>query len=142
MTFSNNNQQLSLPKQWSPSVITLTEKEARDCIYNQIEYMILEGLSWSNDLIYAHHEDTDRFLLTENNISIAKGIDEFRENTHILFDEFEYGVRWKVLPKSIDKFFSYDGCFTLQYKMPHVTYNWSSPYIHPFNIDDEHTLWF
>jgi hypothetical protein len=147
MIFSNNysnNYSLELSQrhnQWPPSV-KLTENEARNSIYNQIEYMILEDLSWSNDLIYADHEETDRFLLTKNDFTIAMGIQQLRDMTHIVFDEFEYGVRWKVLPNGVDKFSSYDGCFTLQYKIPKLMYSWSSPYIHPFNIDDEHTIWF
>jgi hypothetical protein len=130
------------PKALSASV-KLTENEARNCIYSHIEYMILDELMWSNDLIYADNEDTDLFCLTENNFSFAKGIHQLRETTHIVFDnEFEYGVRWKVLPYGVDEFHSYDGCFTLQYRIPNQMYNWSSPYIHPFNIDDEHTIWF
>ena len=129
--------------QQNPSV-TLTENEMRNCIYDQIESMIMAELCWSNDLIHADHEDTDRFFLTEKNISIAKGIDQLRETTHIVFDhDFEYGVRWKVLPKGVEEFSSYDGCFTLQYRIPTREYNWSSPYIHSIPLDDdEHTIWF
>jgi len=128
-------------QQQNPSV-TLTENEMRNCIYHEIEYMIMDELTWSNDLIHADHEDIDRFILTEKNISFAKGVDQLREMTHIVFDEFEYGVRWKVLPKGVDEFSSYDGCFTLQYRIPTRDYKWSSPYIHPFNVDDEHTIWY
>lgn len=142
MNFSNNILDLwQSPKTLSASV-NLTENEARNVIYNQIEYMILDELIWSNDLIHADHEDTDLFCFTENNFSFAKGIYQLRETTHVVFDEFEYGVRWKLLPKGVEEFHSYDGCFTLQYRIPNLMYNWSSPYIHPFNIDDEHTIWF
>ena len=143
---NNNNIHNNLwpnQQQRNPSV-TLTENEMRNCIYDQIESMIMDELIWSNDLIHADHEDIDRFFLSEKNISIAKGIHQLREMTHIVFDhDFEYGVRWKVLPKGVQEFSSYDGCFTLQYKIPTRDYTWSSPYIHSIQLDDdEHTIWF
>jgi hypothetical protein len=145
--FNTRNNNLIQNKLWqqqpNPSV-TLTENEMRNCIYDQIEYMIMDELCWNNDMIHADHEDIDRFILTEKNISFAKGIQQLRELTHIVFDhQFEHGVRWKVLPKGIQEFASYDGCFTLQYKIPTREYNWSSPYIHSIDLDDdEHTIWF
>ena len=142
---SNNNDIHELWQQQQNPSVTLTENEMRNCIYDQIEYMIASELVWSNDLIHADHEDIDRFFLTEKNISIAKGIHQLREMTHIVFDHhaFEYGVRWKVLPKGVEEFSSYDGCFTLQYRIPTREYNWSSPYIHSIQLDDdEHTIWF
>ena len=142
MNFSNNIVDLWQNKKWSNSLVNLTENEARNCIYNQIEHMVLDDLVWSNDYIYADSEDTDRFILTENNFSFAKGIDQLRNNTHIVFNEFKYGMRWKILPIGVEQFGAYDGCFTLQYKIPNLIYGWSSPYIHPFNIDREHTIWF
>lgn len=144
-TTNNNNNiynKLWQNPQQNPSV-TLAENEMRNCIYDQIEYMIMDELTWNNDLIHADHEDIDRFILTENNFSFAKGVHQLREMTHIIFDhEFEYGVRWKVLPKGVEEFSSYDGCFTLQYRIPAREYKWSSPYIHSIHIDDEHAIWF
>ena len=143
MNFSNNSVELwqQKKKKWS-NLVNITENEARNCIYNQIEYMVLDDLIWSNDFIYADSEDTDRFLLSENNFSFAKGMQELRDNTHVVFDEFEYGMRWKVLPVGVEQFGAFDGCFTLQYRIPNLIYDWSSPYIHPFDIDREHTIWF
>lgn len=148
MTTTNNNKIHELlwhkpPQPTANPSVTLTENEMRNSIYNQIESMIMDELTWSNDLIYADHEDIDRFLLTENNFSLAKGIYQLREMTHIVFDyAFDYGVRWKVLPNGVDEFVSYDGCFTLQYRIPTRNYNWSSPFIHSIPIDDEHAIWF
>lgn len=143
MNFSNNIIELwnSPARKWS-ELVNITENEAKNCIYNQIEHMVLDDLNWSNDFIYADHEDTDRFMLTENNFSFAKGMEELRDSTHVVFDEFEYGMRWKILPVGVEQFGSFDGCFTLQYRIPKDMYLWSSPYIHPFDIDDQHTLWF
>ena len=56
-------------------------------------------------------------LVNEDGLVFANGIDEFRDNTHVVFKETSFGVMWKILPLSVDTFHTgqYDGCFTKNY---------------------------
>jgi hypothetical protein len=56
-------------------------------------------------------------LVFEGSRVFADGIEEFREYTHVVFQETSFGVMWKILPLSVKTFNTgqYDGCFTKNY---------------------------
>jgi hypothetical protein len=73
---------------------------------------------WGNEFLFRDSdfdEGRETFrLVEEESLVYTEGIDEFRQNTHVVFKETSFGVMWKILPLSVDTFQSgqYDGCFT------------------------------
>jgi len=74
---------------------------------------------WGNEFLFRDaisDKGQGVFHLVEDDYSVySVGIDELKENTHIVFEETCFGVMWKILPLSIDPVpegGQYDGCFT------------------------------
>jgi len=76
---------------------------------------------WGNEFIFRDScSDKEKIfrLVNEDSVVFANGIDEFRDNTHVVFKETSFGVMWKILPLSVVNTFpleQYDGCFTENY---------------------------
>lgn len=75
---------------------------------------------WGNEFIFRDScSDKDNIfrLVDEESSVFANGIDEFRDNTQVVFKETSFGVMWKIIPLStvVDTLEQYDGCFTENY---------------------------
>ncbi len=100
--------------------IDITEDEALNEIYKCYEQMLCTGgRLWRNEFLFRGsgpgfgEECRGTVWLVKGSSIFSEGIVQFRENTHVVFKDTNYGVMWKIIPKS--EFLCnevFDGCFT------------------------------
>lgn len=139
--FQENNSEINMEDSLIFQTLNMKENAAVGCIYKFLDNVCSdENEIWGNEFFYI----IDGEYRSEDDQTIfANDFDDMRRSTKIIFDEFEYGIRWKILPKEESYFDFYDGCFTFDYKYPLNQYNWQCKQIYRCDVDDneEHVFW-